>query len=100
MNLARAEKEVSTTPPKPQRDISKGILQSSRLGYRNFKGHMDTPKPPRGSRANVAALIAVAVLVGALLWVAQAIVAHNSLQNCIDSGRRTCIDIEQPGQSR
>ena len=43
-----------------------------------------------GNRANIAALIAVAVLTAALLWVAMTIVAHNKLQNCIDSGRRNC----------
>lgn len=48
-------------------------------------------------RANVAALILVALLVAALLWVTQAIVAHNALQNCVDSGRRNCLD---PGAGR
>jgi hypothetical protein len=52
---------------------------------------MVNPKRSSGGRANIAALIAVALLVAALLWVAQAIVAHNQLQNCIDSGRRTCL---------
>jgi hypothetical protein len=48
--------------------------------------------PPRSSRGNIAALIAVLVVAAALIWVAQAIVAHNKLQDCVDSGRRTCLD--------
>jgi hypothetical protein len=52
-------------------------------------------KAPRGSsRANLAALAAVVVLVGVLLWVAQAILAHNRLQNCLDSGRRDCLPVD------
>ena len=49
--------------------------------------------PPRKSpqRATLFALVAVAILAAAMLWVAQAIVAHNTLQNCLDSGRRTCL---------
>lgn len=51
--------------------------------------------PPSSRRATVAALIAVVVLVGSLLWVSQAIMAHNRLQNCIDSGRHDCLPAEQ-----
>jgi hypothetical protein len=42
-------------------------------------------------RSTWAALIAVVVLVLALVWTIQAIVAHNKLQNCVDSGRRDCL---------
>jgi hypothetical protein len=45
----------------------------------------------------VAALLAVAVLVGLLFWVAQSILAHNQLQNCIDSGRRDCVPVDHGG---
>lgn len=38
----------------------------------------------------MAALVGVTLLVGALFWALQAIVRHNALQNCIDSGRRDC----------
>lgn len=51
------------------------------------------PRPPRptdGRRGRIAALIAVAGLVVALALVGQAIVRHNALQNCLDSGRRDC----------
>ncbi|MDX7953594.1 hypothetical protein P7D22_20735 [Lichenihabitans sp. Uapishka_5] len=47
-------------------------------------------------RATWAALIVIVVVAALLLWVSQAIVAHNRLQNCIDSGRRTCLPAE-PG---
>lgn len=47
-----------------------------------------------GRRGTVAALVAVAVLVALLLWVTQSILAHNRLQNCIDSGRRDCVPVE------
>jgi hypothetical protein len=50
--------------------------------------------PPSGRRAMVAALITVVVLVALLLWVAQSILAHNRLQNCIDSGRRDCVPVD------
>ena len=53
---------------------------------------------PPNRRATIAALIAVVVLVGVLLWVAQAIMAHNRLQYCIDSGRHDCLPAEQTGQ--
>ncbi|MBE7219364.1 MAG: hypothetical protein INR64_12895 [Caulobacteraceae bacterium] len=53
---------------------------------------------PPNRRATIAALIAVVVLVGSLLWIAQAIMAHNRLQNCIDSGRHDCLPAEQGGQ--
>ncbi len=46
--------------------------------------------PGAGGRGKVAALLAVAVVIGALFWAMQAVVQHNALQNCIDSGRRDC----------
>lgn len=39
----------------------------------------------------MAALIVIVLIVGALLWVSQGIVAHNRLQNCVDSGRHDCL---------
>ncbi len=51
------------------------------------------PRRDTGSnRGTIAALLAVLVLVGVLYWGIEAIVAHNALQNCIDSGRRDCVD--------
>ncbi len=47
-------------------------------------------------RGKVAALVAVVVLAGALFWAMEAVVRHNALQNCIDSGRRDCVS--PPGQ--
>ena len=46
------------------------------------------------NRANIAALIAVVILVALLLWVAQSIMARNKLQNCLDSGRRDCLPVD------
>ncbi len=48
------------------------------------------------TRAKIAALLGTAVVLAALLWVAQAVVRHNALQNCVDSGRRDCADTPTP----
>ncbi len=55
-------------------------------------GPDDYGRPPRAPsrRGPLAAIVAVAVLVIALILIGQAIVHHNALQNCIDSGRRDC----------
>ena len=41
-------------------------------------------------RGKLAALLAILVMVAALFWAMQAVVSHNALQNCLDSGRRDC----------
>lgn len=41
-------------------------------------------------RGRIVALVFVVLLVAALVLIGQAIVRHNALQNCIDSGRRDC----------
>ena len=46
--------------------------------------------PAQGGRGKIAALLGSVVVVGALLWAMQAMVRHNALQNCLDSGRRDC----------
>ena len=45
-----------------------------------------------GGRGPVMALVAVVLLVGLVYWAIQAIVQHNALQNCLDSGRRDCAE--------
>ncbi|UDL94845.1 hypothetical protein LGH83_00750 [Lichenihabitans sp. PAMC28606] len=45
-----------------------------------------------GRRSTVAALIFVVILIGGVYWAFQAIVQHNAMQNCLDSGRRDCTD--------
>ena len=45
---------------------------------------------PGGGRGAIAALILAVVLALVLYEVGQAIVHHNAMQNCIDSGRRDC----------
>ena len=47
------------------------------------------PRPPN-RRGPLAALLVVAVLVVALILIGQAILRHNAIQNCLDSGRRDC----------
>lgn len=56
------------------------------------------PRAPRGPsrRADVAALVAVAVIGLALFWAVSAIRSHDALQNCIDSGRRDCVELPAP----
>lgn len=49
-----------------------------------------SPRPSEGRRGRVAALIAVGGLVIVLILVGQAIIRHNALQDCLDSGRRDC----------
>lgn len=52
------------------------------------------PRRDTGSnRGTIAALLAVVVLIGVLYWGIEAIVAHNALQNCLDSGRRDCVEL-------
>ncbi|WP_131115776.1 hypothetical protein [Lichenihabitans psoromatis] len=45
-----------------------------------------------GRRSTVAALIFVVILIGGVYCAFQAIVQHNAMQNCLDSGRRDCTD--------
>ena len=45
-----------------------------------------------GSRGNVAALLAVVAIGLVLFWAVSAIRTHDAVQNCIDSGRRGCVD--------
>ncbi len=49
------------------------------------------PRRGGGNRGNGPALIAVIVLAVALFWLVTAMVKHNAVQNCIDSGRRDCV---------
>jgi hypothetical protein len=43
---------------------------------------------------NVAALIVVAILVGAGLWIANTMAAMRKNQDCVLSGRRGCTPVE------
>jgi hypothetical protein len=63
-------------------------MMSSDSGGRGRRGSGD----PSG-RSKVAALVFIALLIGALFWAVQAIVQHNAVQNCIDSGRHDCVPI-------
>ena len=46
------------------------------------------------SRANVAALITVVVVAGILFWVISAMRQHNAVQDCLDSGRHDCVQLD------
>lgn len=50
------------------------------------------PERPPSQRANIAALIVVALIGFALFWALSAIRSHDAVQNCIDSGRHDCVD--------
>ena len=53
------------------------------------------PDPePSGSRANIAALAVVVVVAAALFWVVSAMRQHNAVQDCIDSGRKNCVELD------
>ena len=52
--------------------------------------------PAVNARGRIASLVAVALVIGGLFWALQAVVRHNALQNCIDSGRRDCGDPPAP----
>jgi len=45
-------------------------------------------------RANVAVLVAVVVIGLALYWAVSAIRQHDAFQNCIDSGRHDCVEVD------
>lgn len=49
-----------------------------------------SPPPTQNPRGRIAALIAVVALAAVLALIGQAMVRHNALQNCLDSGRRDC----------
>ena len=56
-------------------------------------------RPPRrptepNRRGTVAALVAVVAIGLSLFWAMSAIRAHNAVQDCIDSGRHDCADLE------
>ena len=49
--------------------------------------------PPPGGRGPAVALVAIVLLAAALFFLISAIVRHNAVQNCIDSGRRDCVPL-------
>ncbi len=52
---------------------------------------------PSGNRSAIAGLLAVVVIAAALFWLITALVKHNQIQNCIDSGRRDCVPLPGDG---
>lgn len=51
------------------------------------------PEPPPNRRGPVVAFVAIVLLAAALFWLITAVVRHNAVQNCIDSGRRDCVPL-------
>ncbi|MCX7315231.1 MAG: hypothetical protein NTV56_26885 [Alphaproteobacteria bacterium] len=60
------------------------------------------PTPEQDARdrraANIFLLMAGAVLVGAGLWLADAMIDARRADDCMSSGRRNCNPIETPGR--
>lgn len=53
----------------------------------------DHAAEPTNARANVAALLFVALLFLGAYWVFEQLRHERDMQNCIDSGRRNCIEL-------
>ena len=45
-------------------------------------------------RGPLAALVGILLIGGLMVWVLSAIRSHNAAQDCIDSGRRDCIELK------
>ena len=58
---------------------------------------MSSSSQHKGRRGTVATLVTVVLLVVLVFWIASTIAAHNSLQDCLDSGRRTCRTVPSDG---
>ena len=63
-------------------------------------GGQNTPDSPEDERerrvANIFLLIVAAVVVGAGIWLVDAMVSARKADECIASGRRNCTPIEVP----
>ena len=51
-------------------------------------------EPQTSGRGNLFALIAVVVLIALGYWAFNAIDRQRKLQNCLDSGRRNCLHLD------
>jgi hypothetical protein len=50
-------------------------------------------------RVMIIAIIAVALLLGAMVWVTKLIISQQKLERCLASGRRDCLQINVPPRS-
>ena len=55
-------------------------------------------KPNAGSRSNIAAIVAVVVLVVLGYWAFHYIDHQRKMQDCLDSGRRNCEELLGAGK--
>lgn len=61
-------------------------------GPKDVSSHPDDASP----RNTIFAIVLIAVLLGAMIWVAKLVVDQQNLEKCIASGRRDCLTIEAP----
>jgi hypothetical protein len=52
----------------------------------------------RHNRANLAALIAIVVIVALGYWAFTAIERQRAIARCLDEGRRDCLELASPGK--
>jgi len=63
-------------------------------------------EPPQGSqeteaerrRANIILLVGAVILIGCGIWLVNALLDARQAQECLESGRRNCTQIETPAR--
>jgi len=61
-------------------------------------GNEDDGRPEGRSSANFAAVVAVLVLVALGYWAFKYLDQQRKLQNCLNSGRRDCLELVSPAR--
>lgn len=58
------------------------------------------PPPPDDDgpsrKATILGIIAAAFLLAGMIWLAQIFIQQQKLEECVQSGRRNCVEIERP----
>jgi hypothetical protein len=61
--------------------------------------HDDEPEDERDRRVtNIFLVVFFLIVVGAGLWLVEAMVAQREVDNCVAQGRRNCMPLETPGR--